>query len=257
MSYETVTIGTVPVANMNLHETVDELAHLASLPETSLVFTPNVDHLRMLQHNPALSAAYNQATLSVADGMPLVWASRLMGTPLPERVSGADVEPLLCDRLQQVGGHAIYLGGKTPSVTETAVSNRQGEYPKLRVSGLTPSMQFGSDAAETAKLLEQIEELHEPEQPTALFVCVGAPRSEIWAASNRQQLPPGVVMPVGAAIDLAAGAQQRASEGMREHGFEWLHRLGQEPVRLAGRYAKDAVYAGRLLAGATFKRITS
>jgi len=64
-------------------------------------------------------------------------------------------------------------------------------------------------------------------------------------------------MPVGAAIDLAAGAQQRASEEMREHGFEWLHRLGQEPVRLAGRYAKDAVYAGRLLAGATFKRITS
>lgn len=240
------------IDNVRFGEAVERITRLSQAEEPSLVVTTNSNHLRMLRENAVFRSAYERATMRLADGKPLVWASQLAGAPLYERVTGSDIELAMCERLEGIGGHVIYLGGKTDDINRAAVHNRQAMFPDLKISGKSPSMSFGKNADETRELLEFIRSKSTAGQATVLFVCAGAPTSEIWAASNLRSeqypegIPQGVVVPVGAAVDFAAGIRKRAGEGLQKTGLEWAHRISQEPSRLGPRYWGDAKFLAGL-----------
>lgn len=245
------------ITNTTLAEAADAVASLAYGDVPSLVVTPNMSHLRRLRSDGDFRAAYKDAVARYADGMPLIWLSRMAGTPLQERIAGADLEPAVCARLSQIGGHAIYLGGKTADITQRAVANRSEEYEGLRVSGRTPSMGFTEKPREVKNLMAWVRDVTDPREATVLFVCAGAPESEklVHRAILSGAITRGAVLCAGAAIDFAAGRKQRAPEGMRRSGFEWAHRMLSEPRRLGPRYIKDAGHLGRLAAEALAVRM--
>jgi N-acetylglucosaminyldiphosphoundecaprenol N-acetyl-beta-D-mannosaminyltransferase len=206
------------------------------------VVTPNVDHVVMLQHHTALQAAYREAGLILADGAPVIWASRLLGKPLPERVAGSDLTPALFDladetRTDEEQPLRVFLLGAAPGVAERAAANIHRRWPRVRVVGTySPPLGFEKDAAENLRILARVADA----QPDVLVVGLGAPKQELWVHEHAGKLEARVALCVGATIDFLAGEKSRAPRWMQQVGLEWLHRVLSEPRRLAARYAKDA-----------------
>jgi N-acetylglucosaminyldiphosphoundecaprenol N-acetyl-beta-D-mannosaminyltransferase len=206
------------------------------------VVTPNVDHVVMLQHHAGLQAAYRDAGLILADGAPVIWASHLLGKPLPERVAGSDLTPAvldLADESRSAGDEPlrIFLLGAAPGVGERAAANIQRRWPGVKVVGtFSPPLGFERDTAENLRILSRIADV----KPDLLIVGLGAPKQELWVHKYAAQIDARAALCVGATIDFLAGEKSRAPRWMQQTGLEWLHRVLHEPRRLATRYAKDA-----------------
>lgn len=201
------------------------------------VVTPNVDHAVLLSENEGLRAAYRDAALVVADGMPVVLVSRLFGRPLPERVSGADLVPALFDAATTERPMTAYLLGAGEGVGERAAQEIEKKWPAVKVVGVySPPLGFERDAEENSAILARIAAV----RPDVLVVGLGAPKQELWVHQHQKELACSVALCVGATIDFLAGEKPRAPEWMRSCGLEWLHRLCSEPQRLFWRYARDA-----------------
>lgn len=214
---------------------VNEL--VAATGPCQYVVTPNVDHAVMYQHSPALQAAYADAALVLADGWPVVAASRMLRRPLPERVTGSDLAPALFDAAVARGGLTIYLLGAAPGVAERAAKQIEARWPAVRVVGTySPPLGFEKNPAENEAILARIAAA----RPDVLVVGLGAPKQELWVHAHRQQIAAKVALCIGATIDFLAGEKSRAPVWMRRTGLEWLHRLATEPRRLVKRYARDA-----------------
>jgi len=227
-------------------ETVDRVRGALAQGAGGRILTPNVDILRQ---DPAPYAA--DASLVVADGMPLVWASRLAGRPLPERVAGSSLIWSLSRALSVDGRSAFLLGGAPPSGWARAADALRATCPALRVAGLSPAFGFDADPARFARVRDAIVAA----SPDLVFVGLGFPRQEEVISRLRPVLPGAWFLGCGAAIDFVAGDRRRAPQWMQRNGLEWLYRLGSEPRRLAGRYLRhDAPYAARLLANAAARR---
>lgn len=213
------------------------------------VVTPNSDHLVMLEDDETLRRIYQDAFLVVADGMPLVWASRLLGQSLPERVTGSELMPELC-ALAASQGFKIFLLGAGPGVAEEAKRRLEIQYPGLRIVGVyCPPMGFEKNP----EVGEEIERLLTTSAPDIIFVGLGAPKQEKWIHQNYKRFAKGVFLGIGASIDFAAGNVKRAPVWMQKSGTEWVYRLLQEPKRLAKRYAKDT-YVLWIIARQFFRR---
>ncbi len=246
-------MGTVRLAGVAFDAVTEEEAVLrvrAALDrgEGGRILTPNVDILRQ---DGAAHAA--DATLVVADGMPLVWASRLAGTPLPERVAGASLIWSLARGLAADRRSVFLLGGAPgqPSGADRAVAALRVACPALRVVGHSPAFGFVADA----RLFEAVRDRIVDAAPDLVCVGIGYPRQEIVITRLRRYLPDAWFFGCGAAINFVAGDRARAPRWMQRGGLEWLHRLGGEPGRLADRYLRhDAPYAARLLARAAARR---
>jgi N-acetylglucosaminyldiphosphoundecaprenol N-acetyl-beta-D-mannosaminyltransferase len=201
------------------------------------VVTPNVDHTVLLQDNPALSQSYDEAHLILADGHPIVWASRLLRQPLPERVPGSELVPALFDSFNQAGGLRVFLLGAKPGVAATAAEKMKEIWPNVEtVDVYSPPLGFEHDPNECSYILGRIAMA----QPDVLVVGLGAPKQEIWVNQHYQEIQAKVALCVGATIDFLAGEQKRAPVWMQKTGVEWLHRMCSQPKRLVRRYAKDA-----------------
>jgi N-acetylglucosaminyldiphosphoundecaprenol N-acetyl-beta-D-mannosaminyltransferase len=202
------------------------------------VVTPNVDHTVLLQEHEGLRAAYQYADLILADGHPLVWASRLVGKPLPERVPGSDLVPqtfTAANNEQQA--LRVYLLGAAPGVADRAAANMAQQWPYLQTVGTySPPLGFEKNPVECEQILERIAAA----QPDLLVVGLGAPKQECWVHAHRERIQAKVALCVGATIDFLAGEKKRAPRWMQRCGVEWLHRMLSEPRRLVKRYAKDA-----------------
>lgn len=199
-----------------------------------VVVTPNVDHVVRLDANPALKSLYKQADFTFADGMPLVWASKLMGRPLPERVTGADLFVSLCQQAQAHDWQVVVLGGDAQR--EAVI--RQGfeiYFPSLRVEILSPAMKYDPHGPEAEEHARRIREL----APQVVFVCLGMPKQEHWAFRYAPTLPGGIILCAGMAMMFAIGMQSRAPAWMQRSGLEWVWRLASEPRRMAKRYLID------------------
>jgi N-acetylglucosaminyldiphosphoundecaprenol N-acetyl-beta-D-mannosaminyltransferase len=208
------------------------------------VVTPNVDHVVMLERHEGLRTAYDGADLILADGMPVVLASRLLGRSLPERVSGADLVPALFEAAQQRGGLRVFLLGAGPGVAEKAAVRIEERWPAVDVTGTyCPPLGFENDPHENTTILTQIAAA----QPDIVVVGLGAPKQELWVHAHREQIDAGVALCVGATIDFLAGHKSRAPLWMQKAGLEWLHRVATEPRRLLGRYLRDAWRFPRLV----------
>lgn len=214
------------------------------LPRCRYVVTPNVDHAVMLQESVPLQSAYANADLVLADGWPVVAASRLLGRPLPARVAGSDLVPALFDATNLTRPITAFLLGALPGVAERAARRIQQQWPNVRVTGTySPPFGFERNATETSLILERIGNA----RPDVLVAGLGAPKQELWVAEHRDQISAKVALCVGATIDFLAGEKARAPKWLQQLGLEWFHRMASEPQRLAGRYARDAYVFPRLV----------
>jgi N-acetylglucosaminyldiphosphoundecaprenol N-acetyl-beta-D-mannosaminyltransferase len=242
-------IGTLPVDAVTRHEALDFIDRLVASGEGGTVFTPNVDHVVMADENARFRDVYSRASLSLADGMPLLWASRLLGKRLPEKVSGSDFVPLLLERAAERQWRVYFLGG-APGVAALAREKLRDQLPRLEVVGVdAPRIEPGGPAGERDRLVERIRET----RPHIVLVALGAPKQELWIDEVRDALRPAVLLGVGASLDFVAGVVPRAPRWMSNAGLEWLFRLRREPRRLWRRYLvrdpKFIVILGRSLAG--------
>ena len=184
------------------------------------IVTANPEIVLRCREDAVYAAAVNGAALVLADGVGDLCAARILGTPLPGRVAGADLVPRLLARLAERGG-SVFLYGARPGVAERAGESLQSACPGLRIAGT----ENGYISDETA-LLEALER----EKPDLLLLGLGAPRQELWMAENRQRTP-AVMIGVGGLLDVFAGDIPRAPESWQRLGLEWLYRLLREPRR--------------------------
>jgi N-acetylglucosaminyldiphosphoundecaprenol N-acetyl-beta-D-mannosaminyltransferase len=176
--------------------------------------------------------AYARADLSLVDGMPLLWASRLLRAPLPEKISGSDFVMPLLERAASRGWR-VHLFGAGPGVAEKAREKLAELLPRLNIVGVDAPRVGTEDSA------ERIEEILAPIRrvnPQIVLVALGAPKQEIWIDQVRDALTPAVLLGVGASLDFVAGTIPRAPRWMSRTGLEWLYRLTREPGRLWRRY---------------------
>lgn len=229
---KTVRMFGIAMASVTLSEAIEWLSIMAKKKETRVIFTANAEAIVLMDSNMEFRRSYFDADYLLADGMPLVWFSRIIGNQLPERVTGSDLLPELCRIAEKKLLKVFFLGG-TPDVTPKAVENLLKRFPSLHVSGIaTPWIDLSDDEESQSDLLESINR----SGADILFVGFGAPKQEIWIARKRNQLKVGIVLTVGGTFDFLAGKTVRAPLWMQRNGLEWLWRLLHEPKRLWRRY---------------------
>lgn len=198
--------------------------------------TPNVDHIVKLQNNSEFARCYDNAGLVLADGAPLILASKLLGTPLKERVAGSDLFFTLCENSAINKQRLFFLGG-LEGVAAKAAEVLKAQFPGINIVGTyCPPFGFEHDQAENDKIIDMINAA----QPNILFVGVGAPKQEKWIYNNIKDLNINVAIGIGAFFDFAACTIKRAPKSFRNFGMGWFWRFMQEPKRLFRRYFIDS-----------------
>ncbi len=250
------TLPTVTLAGQRIHavtmqQTLDAIAADAKADRGGWVVTPNLDILHKLVHDQTFRALVEPATLRLPDGKPLVWASKLQGSPLPQRVAGSDLISTLSARAADEGLSVFLLGGD-PGAADEAARVLQQRHPSLTVAGTEcPPFGFESDT----EYLARLEATLASADPDIVFVALGCPKQERLIARLRPILPGAWFLGVGISFSFLAGRVSRAPSWMQKTGLEWLHRLAQEPGRLARRYLLVGIpFAVRLLAGSAITR---
>ena len=236
-------LGAIDIDDVTLPEALDAIATLVEAGEGGTVLTPNVDHVVLAQHDPRLRDAYASASLSLADGAPVVWASRLLGRPLRAKVSGSDlVLPLM--KLAAQRDLRVYLLGGAPRVGDGAARALRKAVPGLRIVGIdAPRIDVDSGALDEAVLARV-----NAASPDLVLVALGCPKQEIFMHLAAAALRPAVLLGIGASLDFWAGTARRAPPWVSAAGLEWLYRLAHEPRRLWRRYlVRDPEFAVLLL----------
>ena len=217
-----------------------------------IIVTPNLDHLRRLGRGDPMGVVYERAALVLADGTPLLWAARLAGTPLPERVPGSDLIGSLSATAARVDVPIALIGG-APGSAERAAVHLVERYPGLTVAGTAcPPLRFEEDPVAVEALLERIVGW----RPGIVFTGLGSPKQELFNDQLAERLPGAWLLGVGAAIDMVAGEVRRAPPWAHRTGLEWVFRLAQEPRRLARRYLlEDLPFAFTLFGSCLRQRV--
>jgi N-acetylglucosaminyldiphosphoundecaprenol N-acetyl-beta-D-mannosaminyltransferase len=227
----------MPLASMHTQQLLDYLFESLSQERGGWLVTANLDFLRRFVHDPAARDVYAGADLRVADGMPLVWASYLQGTPLPERVAGSSLLIPLCQRAAREG-RSVYLLGGDPGVAELAGARLSDAAPGLRIAGhMAPSISAQVSEADVAPMREALLAA----RPAIVLVAFGSPKQERVIASLRAALPEAWWIGVGISFSFLAGHVARAPVLLQNIGLEWAHRLAQEPERLFRRYVFENI----------------
>jgi N-acetylglucosaminyldiphosphoundecaprenol N-acetyl-beta-D-mannosaminyltransferase len=225
-------LGALEVDPLPFAAALDAVEALVAAGRGGAVYTPNVDHVVLAEDDAAFREAYAAADLALADGMPLVWASRLLPVRVPERVAGSDLVPPLLDRAAARGWPVFLLGGLPGAAREAAARARA----------------VGVDVVGwSAPLVPDDRDAPDPEGDAAaaavraagarlVLVGLGAPKQEVWIHRRRGALGAAVAVACGAAIDFLGGRARRAPPWLARAGMEWAWRLALEPRRLWRRY---------------------
>lgn len=246
-----VQIDGVSVDAMRRDDVATFITERAAAGEGGLVVTVNVDHLKQLASGGPLTAAYENASLVLPDGQPIVWAARIQGEPLPERVAGSDLLWALSGAAAVAGAPVGLIGGGEGSAEATASELRE-RYPDLSVP--VAAGPHVSDEPTDADV-DAVASLVDPHPCSIVFLAFGSPKQEILALRLRHRLPDKWFLGVGAAFDMACGNVRRAPQILQRAGLEWAWRLALEPRRLARRYlVDDATHVPRLIRAAAAAR---
>jgi N-acetylglucosaminyldiphosphoundecaprenol N-acetyl-beta-D-mannosaminyltransferase len=239
-----VSLMGMPLDPLTTAQTLEHIAGELSHGRGGWVITPNVELARQFQISPEVRALYERGDLILADGMPIVWACRLQGTPVPERVAGSDLVWSLAGSAAQTGASLFLLGGN-PGVAMRAADALVGRWPDLCIAGTyCPPPGFEHDPMERARIDASLENA----RPDIAYVALGSPKTERLIAELRARFPQTWFMGVGISLSFITGEVRRAPRWMQVIGLEWTHRLIQEPRRLFTRYVvHDAPFALRLL----------
>lgn len=204
--------------------------------EPGYMVSLNTDIDIRLERDPSFKRAHEDATLVLMDSQPLFDLARKWGIPAREKIAGSDLIGPACGWAAEEGWSIFILGGK-PGVPERAAENLAAEHRGLRVSGvLSPDFGFEKDPDK----LEEVMSVVRDASPDLLFVCLGAPKSEVLVHEHLSEWGASFSFCVGAAVDFAAGNVERAPRWMSDHGLEWFYRFTREPKRLLKRYFVDS-----------------
>ncbi|MEM8756755.1 MAG: WecB/TagA/CpsF family glycosyltransferase [Planctomycetota bacterium] len=252
--FDRVTLAGAWVHAVTMEQALNRIVADASDGLGGWVVTPNLDILHKLVHDRSFVELIEPATLRLADGMPLVWASRLKGTPLPERVAGSDLIGRLSERAAGAGLSVFLLGGDE-GMADAAAAELARRFPTLKVTGtLCPPFGFERDEAYMTRLVETLIEAG----PAIVFVGLGCPKQERLIRILRKDLPSAWFLGIGISFSFLAGEVERAPGWLQRLGLEWAHRLVQEPRRLARRYLVVGIpFAVRLLSGSVLARVAA
>jgi len=213
---------------LSMDETVARVEEIiaSGLPSQHLAISAT--NVVAVNEDPRLREIMSECALVSADGQGIVWASRMLGDPLPERVNAAD----LMERLFGVAaakGYRVYILGAKQEVLEAAVARLHVRYPRLAIAGYRNGY-FG--AQDDREVIAGIREAG----PDMLFAAMSSPKKEYWLSEHKAELGVPFVMGVGGAIDVVAGLTRRAPLWVQRIGMEWFFRMVQEPGRLVRRF---------------------
>lgn len=219
----TVSILGLPIQNVTMEEAVRDVYPFLERKESRIVVTPNAEILQAYANDSKVHETLLQADYVIPDGIGVVLASRSLGTPLKEKVAGVELAAHLIALCERDGKRVYFLGAK-PGVAELAKENFLKKHPALQVVGFRDGY-FRPE--EEPAIIEEINGLG----VDMLFVCLGAPRQEIWMVEHRRLLKVGVMLGLGGSLDVFAGTVKRAPRWMIRMGLEWLYRICKEPWR--------------------------
>jgi N-acetylglucosaminyldiphosphoundecaprenol N-acetyl-beta-D-mannosaminyltransferase len=213
----------VHVHVVTMSEALKAVAEMATSNTSHQVATVNPEFIMTAQHHHEFRKVLNSTSLSFADGIGVVWASRILGHPIGERVPGVEVVDGLAAIAAERGLRVFLLGG-APGIAEEAAQRLQEKYPGLLIAGTFAGSPKPEDDAAICGIIGKT-------KPHFLFVAYGAPNQDLWIARNQPRLKIPVAMGVGGTFDFMVGKAVRAPWIFRAVGFEWLHRLIREPWR--------------------------
>ena len=219
--------------DVTIGEATDRIVELAKLRDRPrFVCTGNLDHLAIAAADPEFKAAYEAADLVVADGAPVVWLSKLGGTPLKERVAGSDLFWTLGQASAEHGITLFFLGG-VEGAADAAKAELERRFPGTKIIGTycPPFATFGTQEEQ-----DNIRDIVRAAKPDVLLVAFGAPKQEKWIAKNLARLDVPIAIGVGGSFEMACGMLKRAPVWMQRSGLEWAYRFAQQPRRLFDRY---------------------
>jgi N-acetylglucosaminyldiphosphoundecaprenol N-acetyl-beta-D-mannosaminyltransferase len=226
-----IRLGNVSLHSLSFGESVSKIEEYIAGGSPHQIVTVNLDFLWIAQSDEEYRELINTADLAIADGVPLLWISRLAGAPLPERVNGTDLLFKLAIQSQSRGYRLFLLGDEEGVAAEAATVLRRLFPDMVPASTYSPPMGEWNEEVEE-RIIEAVREA----KPDVLFVGLGAPRQDKWIRKNLERLRVPVCVGVGGSIGLVAGRTERAPHWWRKNGLEWLHRLYKEPRRLSRRY---------------------
>ncbi len=239
--------------DVTMAEATARIVELAKMRDRArYVCTGNLDHLAIAAADPEFRDAYLNADLVVADGAPVVWLSKLGGTPLKERVAGSDLFWTLGRASAESGITLFFLGG-VPGSADKAKGVLEERYPGTKVIATycPPFETFATDDEQ-----DKIRDLVKAANPDVLLVAFGAPKQEKWIAKNRDRLGVPVSIGVGGSFEMASGMLKRAPVWMQRAGLEWAYRFAQQPRRLFDRYVvRDMPHLAKAAAKTAAARI--
>jgi N-acetylglucosaminyldiphosphoundecaprenol N-acetyl-beta-D-mannosaminyltransferase len=236
-----VRVWGIPFAPLTLSQVVAAVDDLIESRSCSFFITANTHYAMLSERDADLRRINSCAAFIVADGMPLVWAARLGGSPLPERVAGSDLIFALSAAAAKKGHRIFLLGGADGVAAEAAIRLRE-RYPGIQIVGTECPPFRELTGAEHEGLAERIRSA----RPDLLILAFTMPNGERWLAANLSSVNVPVAVNLGAAIDFAAGRVRRAPRWMQKTGLEWSFRLALEPRRLVRRYVRNARFIARV-----------
>lgn len=256
MDTKSVILLGFPISARTTAETLDRILELTGSTPASgcrVLATVNVDFVvnalsmfRAAPRHRELAEILQSSPLVTADGMPLIVLSRLLGDPLPERVAGADLVPLLAERCARTGKSLYFLGGSAESAA-AAAKILEDRYPGLRIAGIdTPFVKLDG-SAESQEQDRRICMAINAAAPDILLIGFGNPKQELWAARNAWRLRVPVAIGIGGTFNFICGRVKRAPVWMQRAGLEWIFRVFQEPGRLWKRYGWGLLKFGMLV----------
>jgi len=238
-----VDICGVKIDNVSFQCVLDKIDIFIKEKSGVYIVTPNVDHIIKLQKDGEFQQVYRDASLVVADGMPLLWAAKFLGTSLKEKISGSDLFPKLCAVAAEKGYKVFLLGGRDGAAQKAADALKRRHSGLKEVGCYCPSFGFENNEAENELIVRMIKQAG----PDILFVGLGTPKQEKWIYrfKNKYQVP--VTIGVGASFEFVSGVVKRAPLWIQRLGFEWFWRLAMEPKRLWKRYLVEDMFFFRLI----------
>jgi len=222
------------IDNLSMEETLQKIESFIQSDRPHQHVVVNVDKVVKASRDPELRRIINECALVNADGMPVVWASRLLGKSLKERVAGVDLLEALVERSAERGWRVFFLGARE-EVVRTVKERYERKWPRLQVAGYRNGYWDRQEEAGVVKLIAD-------SRPHLLFVGISSPKKEHFLGRYQTEMKVPFAMGVGGAFDVASGKVKRAPIWMQKLSLEWFYRFLQEPRRMFRRYFIDDMY---------------
>lgn len=224
---DVVNILGVNIDNITAAEALDKAEQLVKSDGVSVIYTPNPEIVMAAYEDSEFCGVLNSADMCVPDGIGVVYGSRIIGKPLPERVAGFDLSMGLMERMSKFGGR-VFLFGSKPGVADEAAEKLTQKYPGIEIAGTRNGYFADSDEEEIVNEINS-------SNADLLMVCLGAPKQEKWINKYKDRLNVKLCIGAGGSLDVVAGNVKRAPEIFIKLNLEWFYRLCKQPSRI-GRF---------------------